>query len=46
MVAINPLGEANQVLVEGVKRDQRVHAKLRASKAFATLEEEISAARR
>ena len=40
-----PLGEANQVLVEGVKRDQRVHAKLRASKAFAALEEEITAAR-
>lgn len=40
-----PLGEANQVLVEGVKRDQRVHAKLRASKAFAALEEEITAVR-
>ena len=40
-----PLGEANQVLVEGVKRDQRVHAKLRASKAFAALEDEIEAAR-
>jgi hypothetical protein len=40
-----PLGEANQVLVEGVKSNQRVHAKLRASKAFAALEDEIVAAR-
>jgi hypothetical protein len=40
-----PLGEVNQVLVEGVKRNQRVHAKLRASKAFAALEDEIAAAR-
>ena len=41
-----PLGEINQVLLEGVKQDQRAHAKLRASKAFAALEEEIEAARR
>ena len=40
-----PLGEANQVLVEGVKSNQRVNAKLRASKAFAALEDEIVAAR-
>ena len=40
-----PLGEANQVLVEGVRRDQKSHAKLRASKAFAALEDEIEAAR-
>lgn len=40
-----PLGEANQVLMDGVMEDQRVHSKLRASKAFAALEEEISAAR-
>lgn len=41
-----PLGEANQVMVAGVKKNQQVHARLRASKAFAELEEEIAAARR
>ena len=40
-----PLGEANQVMVAGVQRDKRLHAKLRASKAFAALEDEIKAAR-
>ncbi|MBT4573516.1 MAG: hypothetical protein HN963_07220 [Thiotrichales bacterium] len=40
-----PLGNANYVLVEGVKKNQKAHAKLRASKAFAALEDEIEAAR-
>ncbi len=40
-----PIGEANRILIDQVKKNQVLDAKLRASKAFKELEEEIDEAR-
>lgn len=40
-----PLGDANKVLIEEIKKNKRVETKLRASKAYAELESDIRAER-
>lgn len=41
-----PIGNANRILMDRVKQDKVMESKLRASKAFQELEQEIQAARR
>lgn len=41
-----PLGNANRILVDRVKQDRILESKLRASKAFQELEQDIQAARK
>lgn len=41
-----PMGNANRILMDRVKQDKMLESKLRASKAFQELEQEIQAARK